>query len=97
MTFFELVTGNVPFEADNPVDVCLKQINEKFPNIKKFNSNVPDSICDVIYKATQKSPLKRYQSVYDMRADIQKIIEHPEQMIKKKTIWDKIKSIFKKD
>ena len=32
-----------------------------------------------------------------MRADIQKIIEHPEQMIKKKTIWDKIKSIFKKD
>ena len=64
---------------------------------RKFNSNVPDSICDVIYKATQKSPLKRYQSVYDMRADIQKIIEHPEQMIKKKTIWDKIKSIFKKD
>lgn len=97
VTFFELVTGNVPFEADNPVDVCFKQINEKFPNIKKFNSNVPDSICDVIYKATQKSPLKRYQSVYDMRADIQKIIEHPEQMIKKKTIWDKIKSIFKKD
>lgn len=97
VTFFELVTGNVPFESDNPVDVCLKQINEKFPNIKKFNSNVPDSICDVIYKATQKSPLKRYQSVYDMRADIQKIIEHPEQMIKKKTIWDKIKSIFKKD
>lgn len=97
VTFFELVTGNVPFEDDNPVDVCLKQINEKFPNIKKFNSNVPDSICDVIYKATQKSPLKRYQSVYDMRADIQKIIEHPEQMIKKKTIWDKIKSIFKKD
>lgn len=97
VTFFELVTGNVPFEADYPVDVCLKQINEKFPNIKKFNSNVPDSICDVIYKATQKSPLKRYQSVYDMRADIQKIIEHPEQMIKKKTIWDKIKSIFKKD
>lgn len=97
VTFFELVTGNVPFEADNLVDVCLKQINEKFPNIKKFNSNVPDSICDVIYKATQKSPLKRYQSVYDMRADIQKIIEHPEQMIKKKTIWDKIKSIFKKD
>lgn len=36
VTFFELVTGNVPFEADNPVDVCLKQINEKFPNIKKI-------------------------------------------------------------
>lgn len=96
ITFFELVTGKVPFEADTPVAVCMKQMTEKFPNIKKFNPNVPDAICDVIYKATQKSPLKRYQSVYDMREDIQRIIDHPETLVVKHSFWKRLVSLFKK-
>lgn len=97
ITFFELVTGRVPFDADDPVAVCMKQVTDKFPNIKNINSNIPDSICQVIYKATMKSPLRRYQSVYDMRADIQKIMNNPETMIVKKNIFQKIFSIFHKD
>lgn len=96
VTFFELITGRVPFDADDPVAVCMKQVTDKFPDIKKINSNIPDSICQVIYKATQKSPLKRYQSVYDMRSDIRKIIDNPESMVVKKSLWQKIASIFHK-
>lgn len=96
VTFFELITGRVPFDADDPVAVCMKQVTDKFPDIKKINSNIPDSICQVIYKATQKSPLKRYQSVYDMRSDIRKIIDNPESMVVRKSLWQKIASIFHK-
>ena len=74
----------------------MKQMNEPFPNIKKFNPNVPDAICDVIYKATKKSALQRYQSVYDMRSDIQKIIDHPESLIVKRSLWQRFLSLFRR-
>lgn len=94
ITFFELMTGFVPYDAENPVKIALMHINQKFPNIKKFNSECPNSICQIIYKCCKKSPLDRYKTVYDLKEDIQKAITNPEVTTTKKNIFSRIKSFF---
>lgn len=92
VTFFELITGRLPFEADNPVKVALKAAKETFPNIKKFNPDCPDNIATIIYHCVAKSPLDRYQSVYDLREDILKAKNNPETMNKKPNLFQRIKT-----
>lgn len=94
ITFFELVTGTVPFDGDSPVKIALMHINQKFPNIKKFNADCPNTISQIIYKCCKKSPLDRYKSVYDLKEDIQKAISNPESVSKKKNIFKRISNYF---
>ncbi len=77
ITFFELITGRVPFDSDSPVTVALMHINEKFPSIKKYNPKTPESIEKIIYKACMKNPVDRYFSAEEMRKDIEKILKNP--------------------
>lgn len=86
VTFFELITGRVPFDDDSAVMVALKHIKEKFPSPRKYNSKTPICIEKIIFKATMKNPLERYKSVYSMREDIGKIILNPD-LIKKRMNW----------
>lgn len=95
ITFFELVTGKLPFDGDSPVAIALKHLNEKFPNIKKFNPDCPDAVCRIIYRCCRKSPLDRYQSVYDLREDILKTMANPYLMQEKHKIFAKISSFFR--
>ena len=78
ITFFELITGRVPFDADSQVQVAMMQIKEKFPNIKKFNPKTPDIIEKIIYKAVSKDPKDRYPSAENMRKELERIIRNPE-------------------
>lgn len=96
ITLFELITGNVPFDGDSPVNAALKAIKEKFPNIKKFNPDCPDFVCSIIYKCCQKSPLNRYQSVYDLQKDIEKAMAMPLDPQKKKGLFGVIAGWFHK-
>jgi len=94
ITLFELITGFVPYDADNPVKVALMHINQKFPNIKKFNSDCPNSICQIIYKCCKKSPLDRYRTIFDLKEDIQKAMTNPETSENKKGFFKKLKDFF---
>ncbi|MFA6829927.1 MAG: protein kinase [Bacilli bacterium] len=77
ITFFELITGRVPFDSDSPVTIALMHINEKFPSIKKYNPHTPEPIENIIYKAVSKDPFSRYPNCEYMRKDIEKIIKNP--------------------
>lgn len=77
ITFFELVTGKSPFDGDNNSAIALMHVNQKFPNIRKFNPHTPASIEQIIYKATKKDPFDRYPNVEYMRKDIEKILKNP--------------------
>lgn len=93
VTFFELVTGRVPFDDESAVTVALKHIKEKFPSVRKFNPKCPVIIEKIIYKACAKSPYDRYKSAVDMRKDIERILQNPDLIKRKEGFWSKI---FKK-
>jgi serine/threonine-protein kinase len=68
VVLFELITGREPFEAETPVALLLKHINEPMPSVKQYRAGVPSAVEQVIYKATAKTPDNRYPSAGDLAA-----------------------------
>ena len=68
---YELLTGSVPFKGDNAVEIALKHMKEKLPSIRKQNPTIPQSIENIVLKATAKNPKNRYDAVKDMYNDLQ--------------------------
>jgi len=67
---YELLTGNVPFKGDNAVEIALKHLKEKIPSIRRQNPTIPQSVENIVLRATAKNPKNRYDSVKDMHADL---------------------------
>lgn len=74
IVFYELLCGNVPFKGDNPVQIAMKHLHEEIPNIKEFNPTLPQSIENIIMKATAKNKAMRYKSAKGMLADLDKCL-----------------------
>ena len=89
ITFFELLTGKVPFDDESPVTVALMHIKDKMPSVRKLNPKVPLIVEKIISKATDKNPYNRYHSCFDMRKDIDRILRDPE-LIKKKSFFARL-------
>ena len=68
--FYELLTGNLPFRGDNAVEIALKQIKDEIPSVKKSNPAIPQSIENIVLKATAKNPRNRYASSKEMHEDL---------------------------
>lgn len=71
IVFYELVTGNVPFHGENPVQIAMKHLREDIPDVCDFNPTLPQSIENIITKATVKNRALRYHSARDMLHDLQ--------------------------
>jgi tRNA A-37 threonylcarbamoyl transferase component Bud32 len=69
---YQLVLGRLPFDADTPLAVVLKHINDPLPLPKALNPDISDDLNRVILKALAKDPNDRYQKVADMTADLRK-------------------------
>ena len=63
---YELLTGLVPYKGDNAVEIALKHLKEPLPSIRKINPEIPQSIENVIIKATAKNPKNRYLDARQM-------------------------------
>lgn len=70
IVLYESSTGHVPFDADTPVAVALKQVNEQPKPPRAVNPNVSPELEAVIVKAMQKNPAHRYASAEEMRRDL---------------------------
>ncbi|MBI1256649.1 MAG: protein kinase [Chloroflexi bacterium] len=66
VVLYELVTGQEPFEAETPVALLLKHINEPMPSARALRADLPMSAERVIAKATAKRPEDRYPSASDL-------------------------------
>lgn len=62
IVFFHCLTGRVPFQADNPITVTVKQVSEPLPVDLLVAEKVPAPIVQVVQQMTTKSPAERYQS-----------------------------------
>ena len=72
---YELITGSVPFKGDNAVEIALKHMKEKIPSIRKQNPTIPQSVENIVIKATAKNPRNRYDSVKEMHEDLEVCME----------------------
>lgn len=66
IVFYELLRGEVPFNGESPVNIALKHMRDDIPSVKTFNPSIPQSVENVIIKATAKNTHDRYQSASDM-------------------------------
>lgn len=81
IVMYEMITGRVPFDADTPVSVALKQIQElPIPPIQ-YDKEMPVAVNDIIMKALQKEPRLRYQSATEMLKDLQAVLENPQSTV----------------
>jgi len=70
VVLYEMATGRVPYEAETPIALVLKHINEPAPPPRALNPNLPEALERVIVKAMAKDPAQRYQSVGEMVRDL---------------------------
>ncbi len=77
VVLFELITGREPYQAETPMALLLKHINEPVPPIQTFREDVPDAVERVIAKATAKDPNQRFSSAGDMARSFQESLHAP--------------------
>lgn len=70
IVMYELITGELPFKGDNAVEIALKHLKEPIPDIREKVPNVPNSIYNIIKRATAKNPKNRYNDAREMHEDL---------------------------
>ncbi|MGA9519565.1 MAG: Stk1 family PASTA domain-containing Ser/Thr kinase, partial [Trichococcus sp.] len=70
VVLYELLSGKVPFDGESAVSVALKHFQEPMPFIRESHPEIPQSLENVILKATAKEPLDRYATCEEMMADL---------------------------
>ena len=78
VVMYEMLTGRVPFDADTPVSIALKHMQEKPVEPMKLNPSIPFAINKIIMKAMEKEPSLRYQSATEMLKDLSMALKDPE-------------------
>lgn len=78
VVMYEMVTGKVPFDADTPVSVALKHMQEEPEEPIEINPNIPVAINKIIMKALQKDSTLRYQTSTDMLRDLKTALKNPD-------------------
>ena len=68
--FYELLSGSLPFKGDNAVEIALKHMREPLPSLREDNPSIPQSIENIIKRATAKNPKNRYDSARSMHEDL---------------------------
>ncbi len=67
---YELLTGKLPYRGDNAVEIALKHLKEKLPDIKEELPELPQSIANIIIRSTSKNPENRYNDAREMHEDL---------------------------
>jgi serine/threonine-protein kinase len=72
---YEMLTGELPFQAENVVGVAMKHVNERMPDVQRRRPEVSSALAAVIERATEKKPEKRYSDMAEMLADLEAALE----------------------
>ena len=70
IVYYEMVTGQLPFDGDSTVSIALKHIQENVPLVSDIVPGIPNSVSRIIEKCTQRKPDRRYQKMVSLLADL---------------------------
>lgn len=70
IVFYELLTGHVPFTGKTPTEIAIKHLRKPIPYVRDFNPNIPQSVENIVLKATAKNLEDRYVSCKEMLYDL---------------------------
>jgi eukaryotic-like serine/threonine-protein kinase len=75
VVLYEMLTGEVPFKADNPVGVAMKHVNEGMPDVQGRRRGVSAALAAVVETCTAKNPDRRYPDTIAMLEDLEQALE----------------------
>lgn len=81
---YEMATGSLPFTAETPISVAMKQVNDTPVSPREVNPYIPVGLEQIILKAMEKDPEDRYQSAAEMLEQLLKLRENPKIVFKEK-------------
>lgn len=70
IVFYEILTGDVPFHGETAVEIALKHLHDEIPSVRQFNPRIPQSVENIVIRATAKKPELRYESADKMYNDL---------------------------
>ncbi|WP_017753682.1 Stk1 family PASTA domain-containing Ser/Thr kinase [Calidifontibacillus oryziterrae] len=76
VVMFELLTGRLPFSGESAISIALKHLQSETPSPRRWNPDIPQSVENIVLKATVKDSFRRYDSVTEMRNDLESAL-HP--------------------
>lgn len=88
IVLYEMLVGDLPFTADNPVSVALKHIQEKPKSVHALMHDVPESLSFIVSKCLEKKPEDRFANMQALSRALSSIplIAHPSSSNTSKTI-----------
>ncbi len=86
---YEMLTGVKPFDADNPVTVALMHMQNEPKMPREINDSIPEGLEEIVVRAMQKEPSKRYQSASEMIKDIEEFKKNPSIVFEYKYLSEK--------
>ncbi|MGL4875676.1 MAG: Stk1 family PASTA domain-containing Ser/Thr kinase [Clostridium sp.] len=92
IVMYEMITGKVPFDADSPVTIALKHIQEAPMNPKELNRSMPEVYASIILKCIEKDVNKRYSNTKELIEDLKKIKNNPNVVLGDEKKYSKVGS-----
>ncbi|ONK23280.1 serine/threonine protein kinase [Bacillus sp. VT-16-64] len=75
IVMFELLTGRLPFFGESAVSIALKHLQSETPSPRRWNPDIPQSVENIVLKATAKDPFLRYNNVDEMEKDLETALD----------------------
>ncbi|MFC7442389.1 Stk1 family PASTA domain-containing Ser/Thr kinase [Laceyella putida] len=75
IVLYEMLTGRLPFDGDSAISIALKHLQEQPDDPRHFNEKIPDNMADIIMKALDKDPNKRFASAREMMHALQQAVQ----------------------
>jgi len=75
VVLYEMLTGEVPFQAETQVGVAMKHVNVPMPDVQAKRGEVSAAVASVVDRATTKDPRDRYATVAQMVRDLEQTLE----------------------